>query len=246
MIIMILVNGNRETNPIYEMISNPSTVRVASRSGEYYIEDTDLENYMMASNTIGVSEAVDAIAEANNILSSDITVIVSENSDLLSELNSEMIAVQEKSSYSDATTPGAVMKWYRKFLASMKGGKATPEVLDDKIKILEVCVSNMERELKKTGVEKYASGDRIKYALKAIIPFNGLARLIKHRDAFAPGSTVSAFLVSIVTRKIMMPVALGLRYGTYTEMLKKQIELTKDAIEFLKDKKKELSKSSKK
>ena len=214
--------------------------------GNYYIEDTDLENYMIASSTIEVSEAVDAIAEANNMLSSDITVIVSENSDLLSELNSEMITVQEKSSYSDAMTPGAAMKWYRKFLASMKGGKATPEVLDDKIKILEVCVSNMERELKKTGVEKYASGDRVKYALKAIIPFNDLARLIKNKDIFAPSSSIAGFLFGLVTGKAGSGLTLAVRYGTYEHMLKKQIELTKDAIEFLKDKKKEISKSSKK
>lgn len=237
---MILVNNNKETNPIYEMKSNPSTVYVASRGGNYYIEDTDLENYMTASNTISVSEAIDLIAEANNILSSDITVIVSENSDLLSELNSEMIAVQEKSSYSDAMTPGAIMKWYRKFLAAMRKGKLDKGAIDDKIHILEDCVSNMERELKKTGTDSALSGDRIKYSLKTFIPLNGIVRFFKNKDKSAGVGVVGDALVAAITQGKVAGISAVVRYATYKNMLEEQIKLTKEAIEYLKDKKKEL------
>lgn len=142
-------------------------------------------------------------------------------------------ALSEKSNYSGAINLPQAKKIYSKFLKAMEKGKADKSQLDEKIKILETTKKNMQDELKYVAGGNY-SPDRIKYALKALIPFNSVARLIKNHDVVPVLSDVFGLIVGVAIKLPTNVAAGGLRYASYEHFLEQQIERTDASIKYLK------------
>ena len=208
------------SNPMIIAKSDPNNIDIACDNSTYYIESDDLWDFMKYSAIDNVTEAVQQISEYYNIDESDICVIVSENSIIKSDLMNSNITIQEKSTYSDAMTPGAAKAWYRKFIHKMKSGTTTKADIDERIKLLEQCVKKME-----SARYDGDGGDHVKYVLKSLIPFNGIVRYFKNRDVYAGLSWRVGFipgfggLATIVMRAV-----------TYNAMLEDKIEMTNEAI----------------
>ena len=54
---------------IQQLRANPNSVPLCLENGNYYLASTDLERFMECSNTYDVDEAIEQVAEANNISS---------------------------------------------------------------------------------------------------------------------------------------------------------------------------------
>lgn len=142
-------------------------------------------------------------------------------------------ALSEKSNYSGAINLSQAKSLYNRFLKAMEKGKADKSELDEKIKILETTKKNMQEELRYVQGGN-ASPDRIKYSLKALIPLNSVARLIKNHDVVPILSDVFGLLVGVVTKLPIDVAAMGLRYTSYEHFLEQQIERTDASIKYLK------------
>lgn len=142
-------------------------------------------------------------------------------------------ALCEKSNYSDAIDLAQAKKLYTKFLKAMEKGKADKAELDDKIKVLEITKKNMEKELKYVQGGGYST-DRLKYSLKALIPFNSIARLIRNHDVIPILSSVFGAMMSYFVKLPADLAAAGLRYGSYENFLQQQIYRTDASIKYLK------------
>lgn len=142
--------------------------------------------------------------------------------------DAEFLQLLEKSSYSDSMTPQMAKSWYKKFVRQCRKGISDERDLDERIRILEDCLKDMKDDYN----NKYGSGDRIKYVFKNMIPFNSIVRFIRNRDSVAGW----AYLADILT---MGWGGVIVRASLYQDMLDEQMEYTKQAIDYLKEKKKE-------
>ena len=161
---------------------NPLSVIVANNEGVNYIASSSIENYMEANDMIDVEEAVNYIAEANNISTNSIVVVVDEANEYTIESLDECGIMLERAAEADATNLKKAMKWYNKFVNKSKGKANSKQELKDRINVLKHCKENMEKALRDTRNGK--QGGRIKYTLKQLIPFNSIYRLIKHQDVY--------------------------------------------------------------
>lgn len=264
---------------------NPLSVNIANESGTYYMASSDLEQYMEAAHEIDAVKALNTIAEANKITTENMVIVVDESCDFVVETLEEAGIVLEKAAEADSMGLKQAMKWYGKVISKSKkvGADTTKQMIQDRIDVLNDCIKSMERA--KRDAQNGKVGGRIKYALKSIIPFNGLFRLIKKQDAYAGIGVLKTGLntaINIINfnkgvkagthmtnamlngdqdeaekankilqtskgEKIAGKVAraasatdIGVRLATYTKMLDAQIARTKEAVEFLQGKLKEM------
>ena len=232
-------NLNLPSNPVLEAKKSVDSIVIGKSDSTYFIESEDLWTYMRANGMEDVSEALNDIIEfysESDIDANNICVIVDENSIIRSELESTGIAIQEKSTYSDATNLQKEKKWYNNFVSKMKTGADSIQEIDTRIAVLKQCVAKME-DARDNG----NTGDQVKYALKSWIPFNSLVRFLKNKDKVAGIGWAAGMLTSLVGLGGIVEPAV--RASLYKNMLDDNIKSTKEAIEFLEKKKEELSKS---
>ena len=225
--------GCNRKNPIKEMKKNPETVNIAESDGTFYIAGADLVAYMEAADVDSPIDALDNIIEAysSNIIGADnVYVVMDEASEYLrDELIEGFVPLEEKSSYSDASHIGQEKKWYRKFLAQSKKGLTDKADVKARINLLKQCVDKMEQARKERP-----AGDVIKYSLKDFIPFNSIVRFIKNKDNYAG--------IGALTDLLIPGAGAVVRAFTYDKMLEDQISNTKEAINYLEEKLKEMDK----
>lgn len=223
---------------INNMKANPATVPVASSNGKNYVDARDLDNYSKASGINDPTTIIDNIASANNINVESIVVVGVRNLETASLLESYGVIV-EKSSYSDAITIGQAKSWYRKFVAKCRSGIVDKKDLDERIKILEECIKQMGVELNLASSGRWTN-DRVKYGLKAWIPFDSIVRFIHNRDTIAGWGLIGHILLSLVGLPFVGAVGqIGFRLAKYEDMLEEQIMYTQEAIDYLKSKRSE-------
>lgn len=214
---------------IEEAAADPTSYNIYEKDGKYYIPATSIQRYCEATGNFDVKEAIGAFQEANNITSS--TIVYDYCDEAFVEFFEEAGIVLEKAAEDDAMTLKQAMKWYGKFVTKSKTKLEGKKDIEERIAILEKCIKDMERAKKNT------EGEKTKYALKAMIPFNDLYRLIKRKDAYAGLGWIGGIAGSVIG--IGLPVDIGIRYVNFEKMLDAKIEQTKEAIKFLKEKLKE-------
>ena len=223
--------GCEKKNPIKEMKKNPETVNIAESDGTFYIAGADLVTYMEAADIDSPIDALDNIIETysdSNISADNVYVVMDEVSEYLrDELVEGFVPLEEKSSYSDASHIGQEKKWYRKFLAQSKKGLTDKADIKARINILKQCVDKMEQARKERP-----AGDVIKYSLKDFIPFNSIVRFIKNKDNYAG--------IGALTDMLVPGAGAVVRAFTYDKMIEDQIANTKEAINYLEEKLKEM------
>lgn len=136
------------------------------------------------------------ICEANSI--SEAIVVYDYCDDYFVEALSETNILVEIAAEDDAVNLKQIMKWYDRVVYCSKTKIESKEDIQDRIKVLEKCVKNMKKC-------RYTGEGRVKYALKALIPFNDIWRLIRRRDAYAGIAGISrtgiSFIVSSAINK---------------------------------------------
>lgn len=164
---------------------NPLSVVIAHENDRYFIASSDIETYMEAVHEIDVVNALNTIAEANKIDINKISVVVDEACDFVLEGLYESNIVLEKAAEADSMGLKQTMKWYGKVISKSTkvGDDTTREMIQERISVLKNCVDSMEKA--KDDAQKGITKGRVKYALKGIIPFNSLFRLIKKQDVYA-------------------------------------------------------------
>lgn len=167
------------------MKKNPLSVVIAHENDRYFIASSDIETYMEAVHEIDVVNALNTIAEANKIDINKISVVVDEACDFVLEGLYESNIVLEKAAEADSMGLKQAMKWYGKVISKSTkvGDDTTREMIQERISVLKNCVDSMEKA--KDDAQKGITKGRVKYALKGIIPFNSLFRLIKKQDVYA-------------------------------------------------------------
>ena len=228
---------------ITESKKNPNSVNIfVSEDRKYYLSTSDIEKYMEASGIIDVEEAVENIAECNNISPYSIIASYDECSEFVLSSLIESSIVLEASAEDAAMSLRQVNKWYSKVISKSKTKTESKEEVKERITVLKSCVKEMEKQ--KNDVLR--DGGIIKYVLKDIIPFNGLYRLIKRQDAYAGigllGNIARNFIVNATKSATIakFPVSMVIRAATYKKMLDSNIKKTNEAIEFLENKLKEM------
>lgn len=263
---------------------NPSSVILANECGKYYVAASDVETYMEASHQIDAAKALSTIAEANGLNIADITVVVDEACEFVIETLSEAGIMLEKAAEADSMGLKQAMKWYSKFVEKSKkvDKETSKQMIQERIDVLENCIKTMEAA-KKDAVAGVNKSGQIKYALKSLIPFNSIFRVIKKQDAYAAmghfkdmamvfriwlhsapdayhilsrnaksnfakkaygfGEEITSKLDTNMSGHLtagLAGTAFGIRLATYDKMLDGQIARTKKAVEFLKEKLKEI------
>lgn len=232
---------------IKENKSNPTTVPIFENGNNYYIAESDLLNFMEASKEFDVNDALDIICKENSINKNSIVVSLDKNNFIIKEQLEEYKIVNERAVEDDASSLKEVMRWYNKFITASKNTKSDNiKDIDEKLKVLKNCLSSMESELRasKTAI----TTGKVKYIAKAIIPFNGIFRLIKRNDCYSGLAEIAGFIVQNIAAMMALPIVpasngfqMGLRWQYYEKMLENSIKNTKEAIDYLEKKKKELS-----
>ena len=164
---------------------NPLSVNIANESGTYYMASSDLEQYMEASHEIDAVKALNSIAAANKITTENMVIVVDEACEFVIDTLDEAGIVLEKAAEADSMGLKQAMKWYSKVVSKSKtiGSNATKDMIKERIDVLNDCIKSMEKAKKEAKNGKL--GGRVKYALKSIIPFNALFRLVKKQDTYA-------------------------------------------------------------
>lgn len=211
---------------------NPLSVSIAHENDTYYLASSELEQYMEVTHMIDAASALKQIAEANKVPMGSMVVVVDEASEFVLETLSEAGIVTERAVEADSTNLQRTMRWYKKFLKkSMYVDKDTKvKEVRERISVLEKCVEQMKRA--RTRASNGELSDRVIYALKDFIPFNNIYRLIKLQDVYAG--------IGILTNLVVAGSSLAVRGIAYTKMLDDQIKKTQEAIDYLKEKEKEL------
>lgn len=226
---------------------NPLSVLIATNENtdNVYLLASDIETYMQASHTIDPCAVLESIAEANQIdINSFVVVVDVASSFVISELT-ESGVVMERAAEADATTVNKVMRWYERLLRKSKQKTYSINAVKSRITILTQCIEKMEDELRKveTG-ESY--GGAIAYNLKAMIPWNGLFRLIKNDDVYAGLGFLAFVGATVVTADPLVGYVpeIVVRKVNYEKMLKRLIANTKEAVDYLQKQYDELKKDS--
>lgn len=228
---------------ISENKKNPDSVNLfVSEGNKYYLSTSDIEKYMEASSIIDVEEAVENIAECNNVSPYSIIVSYDECSEFVLSSLIESSIVLEASAEDAAMSLSQANKWYNKVIQKSKTKTESKEEVKERIIVLKSCVKEMEKQ--KNDVLR--NGGIIKYVLKDIIPFNSLYRLIKRQDAYAGigilANMAQSFIVNATKSATIAscPVSMVIRAASYEQMLDSNIKKTNEAIEFLENKLKEM------
>lgn len=164
---------------------NPLSVAIANENGTYYMAASDLEQYMEANHMIDATSALKQITEANKVPMDNLIVVVDEAFAFTLETLSESGVMLERAAEADSTSLKQAMRWYKKFLRKSRvmSKDTSKQMLQERINVLKECVRTMEKA--KRDAQNGKVGGRIKYALKSLIPFNSLFRLIKKQDVYA-------------------------------------------------------------
>ena len=159
---------------------NPAAVLVAQNEGTNYVLASDLESYMEANDMINVAEAMNQIVTANQISLESTCVLIDEaNEFTVDELGTAGI-MTEASVDANSTSVRKVMKWYEKFVQNSKSKADTKTVVEARLNVLKIAKTKMEKALEDAKSGK--KGDKIKYSLGSLIPFNGIYRCIAKDD----------------------------------------------------------------
>lgn len=204
--------------------SNPETVNIYAEDGTFYIATTDLQRFVESSGIVDISEAVEMIAEANNIYKSDIVICYDGGDDYIREMVEESYDLTLEASAEDgAMSVKQAEKWFNTFISAAKSKSENIEQIDNKIEVLKETVRKMESALN-------TNEGRIKYSLKALIPFNMIYRVATKGDTTA----ATSWLIGVGVSMIGLPFGniVG-RYALWKDMIKNQIIKTNQAIEYL-------------
>ena len=157
-------------------------------------------------------------------------------------INEDAIILTERAAERDAMSIQEAEKFLNDIRKACMSKTDSLEQIDERINCLESAV-------KKLKIANNSTGERIKYPLKALIPFNGLARLIdKQHDAFGfladAGAYVAGSIIAKLTGGVIFVdvISAGIRAGTYEQMMDHQIEKTEKAIEYLRDQREKIKK----
>lgn len=229
---------------ISQAMSMPDNVRVyTTEDGKSYIPGTDLEDYMFESGIFDIGEALDRIVEVNPGIYRE-NIIIANNgiqTDIVKEALQESIqenVILEKSVEDDAMNLKQAQKYYDECIKACKKKADSKKQIENRIKVLEKCVKDMEEQKKKP----IKDGGMTKYQLKAIIPLNGLYRLIKDGDITAGLSNIASIVGFVAGFTLRIPALSGvggytagmIRAQGYKKMLDDNIKKTEEAIAYLK------------
>lgn len=169
---------------------NTDWVRVYSENGKYYISGKELVEYMEAAEIFDFEEAVRNVEEANNVYNCVLNLDGFDES-IVNTIKEETNLICEASPEDDATNLRKTIKWYNKFVKASKGDAYSKQELEHRIRVLKKCVKDMKKALE--------TGDgRVKYTLKALIPFNDIYRLIKRQDIYAGVGIVTGYFGPLI------------------------------------------------
>ena len=144
----------------------------------------------------------------------------------------ESAVVMEDAVEDDASNVRQANKFYKQLLKASKSKAESKKEIQERINALNDCVRQMEAEKKKIKSGLVTHG-YVNYVLKDYIPFNSLWRLFKRNDKYAILGNLANIVVPFGSTFV--------RIGTYPNMLDDNIEATKEAIDFLKEKLKEMN-----
>lgn len=139
------------------------------------------------------------------------------------------LVLSERAPERDSMSVKQAQKFFNDVISASKKKTESIEEINARIKFLEGAVRRMEAA--KEGTD--GNNEHVKFVLKALIPFNGLARLIDtQHDAYG-------FLANFA--ELIVPGgSLIVRAATYKSMMDTQIKKTKNAIQYLENMKKTL------
>jgi hypothetical protein len=243
----VYLNKRPGLQKITEMRQDPTSISIYAEDGKNFVSSLDLERYMEATGIFDAAEAMNNITEANNISLMNTSIVYDGCSDYIKESIHESGIIMEEAVEDNAMSVKQVQKWYNKMIKCSMSKTESIKEIDERIQMLEKCVSQMEGQMKNRS---YDSAGRIKYALKDMIPLNWLYRVIKRQDAYAGLGWVASFAGNMVAKATKLPglnvlglASIVVRAATYDKMLQANIDKTKNAIEKLKEMKEELKKS---
>jgi hypothetical protein len=243
----VYLNKRPGLQKITEMRQDPTSISIYAEDGKNFVSSLDLERYMEATGIFDAAEAVNNITEANNISLMNTSIVYDGCSDYIKESIHESGIIMEEAVEDNAMSVKQVQKWYNKMIKCSMSKTESIKEIDERIQMLEKCVSQMEGQMKNRS---YDSAGRIKYALKDMIPLNWLYRVIKRQDAYAGLGWVTNVAGNMVAKATKLPglnvlglASIVVRAATYDKMLQANIDKTKNAIEKLKEMKEELKKS---
>jgi len=199
---------------LMEMVINDSVVEIKGandvRRAGIYVMKEDMYSFMGKNDFYTLTEAENAYAAA---------VGIKENSIILTERAPER----------DAMSVKQAQKFFDDVIRASRSKTDSKKEIDARITFLKGAVKRMEDA--RDGVD--GNNEHIKFVLKALIPFNGLARLIDtQHDAFG-------FLANFA--ELILPGgSMIVRAVTYKQMMDTQIKKTNAAIDHLEKMKKNL------
>jgi hypothetical protein len=176
-----------------EASKDPMSYQIYSENGNYYISSRDLQRFCEATGDFNISNQLSRICSANGV--NEAIVVYDYCDKYFTECLTESGVVLEKAAEDDAVTLKQTMRWYDEFVKASRSKVEDKEDLKERIKVLKKCVKNMEQA-------KYSGSARAKYALKALIPFNDIWRLIVRRDAYAGITGISRTGLSLIVNVV--------------------------------------------
>lgn len=210
--------------------ANPKFVPVAEADGRFFVAASDIERLVESGNIVSIDEAISKIINTNHGdgMTNENTVICMDGSSCYIQDFAESGMMLEASAEDDATNLKKTAKWYNKFISKSKGGTPDKKEVQERINVLKECLRKMESALKNPDDKNM----KVKYAAKDLIPFNSVYRLIKRQDGYAG--------LGWIADMILPGLGIGVRYLTYEKMIEKCIGETKDAIDYLERKLKDM------
>ena len=144
-------------------------------------------------------------------------------------LNEDSIILTERAPERDAMSVKQAEKFYNDVLRASRSKTDSKKDIEARITFLKSAVKKMEDA--RDNID--GNNEHVKFVLKGLIPFNGLARLIDtQHDAFG-------FLANFA--ELLLPGgSLIVRAVTYKNMMDTQIKKTNAAIDYLEKMKKNI------
>ena len=194
---------------------NINNLKVYADGQNAYVIESDLFDFMKQNHIYSVTEAENVIAK-------------------IKSLDENSIVIMEAAPEKEAFTVKKAEKLFNDIIAASKTKTESIQDIDARIRFLKQSVKKME------DARDHVDGgkEHVKFVLKALIPFNGLARLVNEQhDVFGIFATIVAMFTSGVIRAAGGPALNGLdlviRATTYKNMINAQIKKTNDAIDYL-------------
>lgn len=197
---------------LMEMVKNdpmPKGVSDVRRAGIYVMKE-DMYTFMGQNDFYTLTEAENAYAKAVG-------------------LNEDAIILTERAPERDAMSVSQAQKFMNDVVRASRSKTDSKKEIDARIAFLKSVVKRMEDA--RDGID--GNDEHIKFVLKGLIPFNGLARLIDTQH------DVYGFLANF--GELVIPGgSLIIRAVTYKKMMDSQIAKTNAAIQYLEQMKKTL------